>query len=59
MSDHSTPGDVKGYTITVFIAFVAVFVFVMLMMLWQGDYEKNANGEFQYNTQVNEPSNSN
>lgn len=56
MASHSSPNDPKKFTMVAFIAFVVLFVFTMLIMLWQGDYEKGANGEIQYNTKVTEPS---
>ena len=55
MASHIVPNDPKRFTLHVFIAFVIVFVFVMLMMLWRGSYEMDQNGEIHYNTQVNEP----
>ena len=54
MTDHNAPNDSKRFTLIAFIAFVVVFVFVMLMMLWRGDY-RSENGEIHYNTEVNEP----
>jgi len=40
-SSHQTEqsGDSTQFTITVFGAFVVVFVFVILMSLWHGAYE--------------------
>ena len=55
MASHSAPSDPKKFTIIAFCAFVVVFVFAMIMMLWHGDYEHNEHGERHYNTQVNEP----
>lgn len=54
MSNHSAPDDPKKFVLNTFIAFVIVFVFAILMMLWHGDYE-HSNGEFHYNTRVMEP----
>jgi hypothetical protein len=50
MSDHSTPNDPKKFTLVAFIAFVVVFVFAMIMMLWHGDFEHTEHGERHYNT---------
>ena len=55
MADHNAPNDSKRFTLIAFIAFVVVFVFVMIMMLWHGSYSKDTTGEIHYNTQVNEP----
>jgi len=55
MSDINTPNDPRKFTVMAFIAFVVVFVFAMLMMLWHGDFNHSENGERHYNTQVNEP----
>jgi len=55
MSDITTPSDPKKFTVMVFTAFVVVFVFTMLMMLWHGDYEHTEHGERHYNTKVVEP----
>jgi hypothetical protein len=55
MAEHSSPHDVKRFTLMVFISFVIVFVFVMLMMLWHGDTTRDADGKTHYNTRVNEP----
>ena len=55
MSDHSTPNDPKKFTLVAFIAFVTVFVFVMIMMLWHGDYQHTEQGERHYNTRVIRP----
>ena len=55
MASHNAPNDTKRFTLIAFIAFVVVFVFVMIMMLWHGSYSHDANGEIHYNTQVNEP----
>lgn len=54
MSNHSAPTDPKKFVMQAFIAFVIVFVFIMLMMLWHGDSE-HSNGEVHYNTRVIEP----
>ncbi len=59
MSDHNTPNDAQGFTLTAFIAFVVVFVFAMLMMLWHGDTQKDTNGTPHYNTRTNEPTDGN
>ncbi len=32
-------GDTKQFTVTVFLAFVVVFVFVMLVSQWHGDFK--------------------
>ena len=58
MAHHNAPNDPRRFTLQVFIAFVVIFVFVMLMMLWHGSYERGNDGELHYNTQVNEPSDS-
>jgi hypothetical protein len=55
MADHNAPNDSKRFTLIAFIAFVVVFVFVMIMMLWHGSYSQDTTGEIHYNTQVNEP----
>jgi hypothetical protein len=55
MSGYTTPTDPKKFTIVAFAAFVTVFVFAMIMMLWHGDFEHSENGERNYNTQVYEP----
>ena len=55
MSDKSTPNDPGKFTVMAFVAFVVVFVFAMIMMLWHGDFSHTENGERHYNTQVNEP----
>ncbi len=55
MANLNAPNDSKRFTLIAFIAFVAVFVFVMIMMLWHGNYTHNKGGEIHYNTQVNEP----
>lgn len=55
MSDHNAPNDPKKFTMIAFIAFVTVFVFAMIMMLWHGDFEHLENGERHYNTPVMEP----
>ena len=52
MADHSTPNDPKKFTLVAFIAFVVVFVFAMIMMLWHGDVEHNEHGERHYETRV-------
>jgi hypothetical protein len=56
MSDRSPLFDVRRYTLTLIISFIVVVVFGLLMMLWHGSYEKDANGKVHYNTRVNEPS---
>lgn len=56
MANQITPDDPKKFTMIAFLAFVVVFVVAMIMMLVHGNYERTANGETQYNTQVNEPS---
>jgi hypothetical protein len=48
------PGSEK-FTKTVILSVVVVFVFCMLMMLWHGSFEKDADGKVHYNTRVNEP----
>jgi len=55
MSDLHTPHDVKGFTLTTFIAFAVVFVFAMIMMLWHGDSHRASDGELHYETRVTEP----
>lgn len=55
MAEHNAPNDTKSFTLTAFIAFVVVFVFAMLMMLWHGDYQRDAEGKMNYDTRVNEP----
>ena len=55
MSSSTAPNDPKKFTIVAFMAFVVVFVFVMIMMLWHGDYTHSENGERHYNTIVVEP----
>ncbi|HVX25115.1 MAG TPA: hypothetical protein VHB70_02140 [Parafilimonas sp.] len=55
MSAHSDPHDVKGFTVTTFIAFVVVFVFAMMMMLWHGSTFKSDDGKTHYETRVSEP----
>ncbi|MBV9962719.1 MAG: hypothetical protein JO072_10765 [Parafilimonas sp.] len=50
--------DTQKFTLTLIISFVVVVVFSMLMMLWHGSYEKDAQGNTHYNTRVNEPSTS-
>ena len=55
MSDHNAPNDPRSFTLTAFIAFVVVFVFVMLMMLWHGDTSKDSEGNTHYQTNVAEP----
>ena len=55
MSDITTPNDPKKFTLMIFVAFVVVFVFAMLMMLWHGDVEHSEHGERHYNTKVVEP----
>ena len=52
MSDHSTPNDPKKFTLIAFTAFVVVFVFAMIMMLWHGDFEHTEHGERHYDTKV-------
>ena len=54
MANHSAPGDTKKFTVIAFTAFVIVFVFAMLMMLWHGNVE-SSNGERHYQTEVKEP----
>ena len=55
MAKNSAPNDPKKFTVIAFAAFVTVFVFVMMMMLWHGDFEHAENGAMHYNTQVYEP----
>jgi len=55
MANHNAPNDPRRFTLIAFIAFVVVFVFVMIMMLWRGSYSINDDGKINYNTQVNEP----
>ena len=58
MRDKNAPFDVGRYTLTVIISFVVMVVFALMMMLWHGSYEKDANGRVNYNTRVNEPNSS-
>ena len=55
MSNHSAPSDTRKFTMIAFIAFVVVFVFAMIMMLWHGNVDYSANGERHYQTEVKEP----
>lgn len=55
MSDLNTPNDSKKFTVIAFVAFAVVFVFTMIMMLWQGNFQHTENGEIHYDTKVNEP----
>lgn len=52
MARNTTPNDPRKFMLTAFIAFVVVFVFAMLMMLWHGNVEYSANGERHYDTRV-------
>jgi hypothetical protein len=36
---HFDEQSTRKYTLTIFLSFAAVFCFVMLMMLWRGDYK--------------------
>jgi hypothetical protein len=38
---HFDENSSKKFTLTLFLSFVAVFVFVLLMMLWHGDVHPN------------------
>jgi hypothetical protein len=58
MANPTPPVDVRKFTLTVIISFVILFVFSMLMMLWQGSYEKKSSGKINYNTDVVEPNSS-
>jgi hypothetical protein len=40
---HFDEGSPRKYTLTVFLSFVAIFCFVMLMKLWQGDFKPRIN----------------
>jgi hypothetical protein len=40
---HFDEGSPRKYTLTVFVSFVAIFCFVMLMKLWQGDFKPGVN----------------
>jgi len=40
---HFDEGSPRKYTLTVFLSFVAIFCFVMLMKLWQGDFKPGLN----------------
>jgi len=55
MSDRTPLFDARRYTLTLIVSFIIVVVFGLLMTLWHGSYEKDANGEIHYNTRVNEP----
>jgi hypothetical protein len=55
MSDITSPNDPKKFTLMAFVAFVVVFVFAMLMMLWHGDVEHNEHGNRHYDTKIVEP----
>lgn len=55
MSGHTSPSDPKKFTVVLFTGIVVAFVFTMLMMLWQGDFEHDEHGERHYNTTVVEP----
>ncbi len=52
MSVDNSPNDPKKFTLIAFIAFVTVFVFTMIMMLWHGDVEHSGHGEAHYETKV-------
>jgi hypothetical protein len=58
MSDPKHLFNVRRYTLALIISFVVLVVFSLLMMLWHGSYEKDANGNMHYNTRVNEPNTS-
>ena len=55
MADHNAPNDTKSFTLTAFIAFVVVFVFAMIMMLWHGSSNRDSAGNVHYETHVAEP----
>ncbi len=55
MANHGAPNDPKKFTMIAFIAFVVVFVFTMLIMLWHGNVYHNDNGARHYHTRVMEP----
>ncbi len=59
MSSHHAPHDVKAFMLTAFMAFVVVFVFAMLMMLWHGTSNHDAEGKTHYETHVAEPTDGN
>lgn len=59
MSDHKSPHDVKGFTLTTFISFVVLFVFAMIMMLWHGNTYWDNDGKVHYKTHVAEPGDGN
>ncbi|HEY6975697.1 MAG TPA: hypothetical protein VH396_05385 [Chitinophagaceae bacterium] len=40
---HFDEGSPRKYTLNVFLSFVAIFCFVMLMKLWQGDFKPGIN----------------
>jgi hypothetical protein len=40
---HFDEGSTRKYTLTVFLSFAAVFCFVMIMKLWQGDFKPGVN----------------
>jgi len=42
---HFDEGSPRKYTLTVFLSFVAIFCFVMLMKLWQGDFMPGATND--------------
>jgi len=47
--------DPKKFVLTAFLSFAAVFCFLMLMRLWQGDYQIKSSGEMHYHTKTIEP----
>jgi len=55
MSNPKFLPDTGKFTMTIFIAFIVLFIFCMLMMQWHGSAEKDAAGNTHYNTRVNEP----
>lgn len=40
---HFDEHSIKKYMLAIFLAFVAVFCFLVLMMQWHGDFTSDAN----------------
>ena len=56
MAKHEfNSGDTRKFILTAFFAFVAVFVFLSLMRLWEGDYQVDSSGKISYETRTVEP----